>query len=300
MPMTHADPAVQRRRLQTELRTHRQHAGKTQREVADAMDWSPSKVIRIEKGQVSISRNDLRALLDYYGVADARAIQALLDAAKEAGQEGTWADYRGAHDPAFLNYLEFESSAWIIRSYQSDFIPGLLQIEEYSHAMQQAMNPANMHLAERRWAVRERRQKLHEYDKPPKMFFLFDESILWRPVGGPGVQRRQLERLRELNDEAHVSIQVLPFDLGPYPSMGTPFVHLEFQNPADDDLLYLERQGPSTTTRSDPEQANIYLEHFFKQEALALSTGETNDLVESVIERLKEDAPQAQPKTKSS
>jgi transcriptional regulator with XRE-family HTH domain len=129
MPTTHADPAVQRRRLQIELRKHRQEAGKTQREVAEAMDWSPSKVIRIEKGQVGISRNDLRALLEYYGLTDARTFETLLDMAKDAGRQGTWADYRGVVDPGFLNYLEFESSAWIIRNYESDFVPGLVVID---------------------------------------------------------------------------------------------------------------------------------------------------------------------------
>jgi transcriptional regulator with XRE-family HTH domain len=279
------DPAVQRRRLRVELKKARQDAGKTQQQVAEAMDWSVSKLVRIENSQVTISRNDLRALLELYEITDKRKIDTLLEVARIAREE-SWSDFREVLSPAFLMYLAFESSAWIIRHYQPFFVPGVLQTEEYAWAVQTEASGASPQTAERRWVARQRRQKLHERDKPPKMFFILDEAVIRRPVGGPGVMRRQLQRLKDSIAEDHISLQILPLGVGAYEGMGVPFVLLEFQNPNDDDVLYLEH-AIDRMTRDDPDETGPYLTRFLNLEKkIALSPTDSEALLDRVISEI--------------
>lgn len=284
------DPAVQRRRLRVELKKARLDALKTQRDVADAMDWSASKVIRIENGEVRISRNDLRALLAYYEITDDQRIERLLDIAKEATRgEELWTEFQDLYSPAFLTYLRFESSAWIIRNYEPVLVPGLLQTEEYAIALATEAFGAARDVADRSWYARQQRQKLHERSEPPQMWFVVDEAVIRRPVGGPGVLRRQLRRLREWNTEPHISLQVMPFSAGPHPGIGSPFLLLEFSEPDDDNLLYLE-QTPDTT-RDDAELTGIHLNRFIDHlERKAMSKAETNTFLDDTIAALEAEA----------
>lgn len=283
--MTTDDPAVQRRRLRVELKRARLDADKTQRDVADEMEWSVSKLIRIEGGDVRISRNDLLALLDYYGVTDRRTISMLLDAAKAAREE-SWADFRDVHSPTFLTYLGFESAAWQIRNYQPVYIPGHLQTEEYNLALQTDVERVSMDVAERRWDARLRRLKLHERDTPPRMILITDEAAIRRQIGGPGVMRKQLKRVREWSDAPHISLQIIPFSAGGYPGMGFPFVLLEFQDPNEADVLFLDHVTEHTT-RDDPDETIPYLTRFLELEKIALSTEESKALIDQVIAEME-------------
>jgi transcriptional regulator with XRE-family HTH domain len=287
-PMTAGseDPAVQRRRLRVELRKLRLDSHRTQREVAQAMDWSASKVIRIENGEVGISSNDLKVLLAYYEVPEKR-LDALLSIARTSRRD-PWSALRDVHSPAFLRYLSFESSAKLIRSYELTLVPGLLQTEEFNLKIQSGVWKESIDSAERRWSGRLRRQELHERDDPPEMFFILDEAVLRRRVGGPAVMRRQLERLKQWSAEPHVSLQVYPFSAGAYPGMdGGPFTLLEFANPNDDDLLYLEYASGAITIRDEPELTRPYTERFLELEDNALTAGDTVVLIDEIIGELE-------------
>src|SRR3954454_7776283 len=100
----HQDPAALRRRLQRELRRYRSEAQMTQRDVAVAMDWSPSKLIRIESGQVAVSITDLRALLQHYGVTDAAVVENLEHAARNS-KKSSWSQYCDVVGPAAATYF---------------------------------------------------------------------------------------------------------------------------------------------------------------------------------------------------
>jgi transcriptional regulator with XRE-family HTH domain len=279
------DPAVQRRRLRVELRKLRLDSHRTQREVAQAMDWSASKVIRIENGEVGISSNDLKVLLAYYEVPEKR-VDSLLSIARTSRRD-PWGELRDVHSPAFLKYLSFESSAKLIRSYDLTLVPGLLQTEEFNLKLQSGVWKESLETAERRWSGRLRRQEIHERDDPPGMFFVLDEAVLRRQVGGPAVMRRQLERLRQWSAEPHVSLQVYPFSAGAYPGMDGPFRLLEFANPNDDDLLYLEYSSGDITIRDEPEMTRPFTERFLELEDNALTTGDTVALIDEIIGELE-------------
>lgn len=283
--MVNEDPAVQRRRLRVELRKLRQDAGMTQRDVAKAMDWSTSKLIRIESGDVGISSNDLKVLLAHYGVKEKRRIDTMVEMARTARKE-TWSEYRDVLHPAFLTYLGYESSARLIRNYQQLLIPGLLQTEEYARAVLTDVHGITGRPQERHWQARQRRQELHERENPPKMFFVIDEAAIHRQVGGPGAMRRQVERLKQLSTEPHITLQILPFTAGAQPGMRGPFVLLEFADPNDDDLLYLEHVTGDTTTRDVPEDTGPYLDVFYLLEEKALSPDDSRSLLDRVIQEM--------------
>jgi transcriptional regulator with XRE-family HTH domain len=276
------DPAVQRRRLRTELRGLRKAAGQTQKDVAVAMDWSPSKVIRIENGDVRITPTDLRGLLAHFGVHDEVEVARLVEMARIAKRD-SWSEYREAHSPGWVTYLGYESSASLIRNFEPAFVPGLLQTEEYSGAVFATYGLAK-DVADKRWEGRLRRQELHDLDAPPKMFFIIDEAVVRRAVGGVGVIRRQLRRLVDFSEQPHVVIQVVPFSAGAYPSMAEPFIVLEFPGGADDDFVYLDRPQGGTAVSDEVEATGLYVERFIDLEDLALSPDDSRRLLESLID----------------
>ena len=130
--ITSPSPLVQRRRLRAELKRARLEAGLTQDSVAEEMDWSLSKIIRIETGSVGISTNDLTALLRLYNVDDSQRVAELIALGKAARQQSWYSKYRGLVPPSYFQYIEYETSASAIRTYETLVIPGLLQTEDYA------------------------------------------------------------------------------------------------------------------------------------------------------------------------
>jgi transcriptional regulator with XRE-family HTH domain len=287
------DPAVARRRLKVELRNARKVAGRTQNEVARAMEWSNAKLIRIESGEAKISRNDLKALLEYYGITGRERVEALHDMARTVREEESWPDYGDLFPASTRRFFGFESSAEIIRVFQPVVVPGLLQTEEYCSALLlQAYEHYRGHV-ERIWEMRQRRHRLHDRQLPPMMFFIIDEAAVRRPVGGLQAMRRQLAALQEYQEQSHITIQILPFAAGAHPGLTNRFVLLEFEDSNDDDLLYLEE--PANEYTDDPEMTGKYLDRFFKLSDIALSPEETVVFLDKVIAEMDEAAAGAAP-----
>src|SRR4029453_17379814 len=135
MTTTGQDPLVARHRLVRAVRRAREEAGLTLKEVAGALDWSESKLIRIEKGSVGVSVTDLRALLNYYGLRDSSHVDRLVGMARTARQARTsWAEFEAAVSPGFLLFLGYEESASAMLHFNPLLVPGLLQVEDYSRA----------------------------------------------------------------------------------------------------------------------------------------------------------------------
>lgn len=286
------DPTVQRRLLRDELRRARDAAGLRQADVAHAMDWSPSKLIRIERGDVSVSTNDLKALLNHYGVKDKGKVNGLLELARSARGASFYDQFADLLAPGFKEYLAYEASASVTRQYQPILIPGLLQTEEYARGMFEGTGMVDPQNADKGWAVRQHRQELHDRETPPEMLFVLDEAVLRRHVGRGHVMRRQLQRLKEYAAEPHISIQILPFTRGAHPGMAGSFMLLEFTDPSLADLLHLEGIN-STTTRDDTDQIARYLDKFAQLQKLALSLDESIDFLDVVIAEMPSSDPAA-------
>ena len=276
------DPTVQRRRLRDELRKARDAAGLRQADVAHAMDWSPSKLIRIERGDVSVSTNDLKALLSHYGVKDKGKVNGLLELARSARGASFYDQYSDLLAPGFKEYLAYEASASVTRQYQPILIPGLLQTEEYSRGMFEGTGTVAPENADKAWAVRQHRQEVHERETPPEMLFVLDEAVLRRHVGRGHAMRRQLQRLKEYAAEPHISLQIMPFTRGAHPGMEGSFMLLEFTDPNLADLLHLEGLN-STTIREDTDQIARYLDRFAQLQEMALSLDESVDFLDVLI-----------------
>lgn len=278
------DPAAARRRLQRELRKLRSEANLTQKDVAEAMDWSPSKVIRIEAGNVGIATNDLKQLLSHYRIDDQAVIDEMLATNKE-GRKDSWGEYRDVLSPQARTYFGYEASAVVLRQYESSLVPGLLQSEEYTRAILTDVNlPApSGERVDRLIESRNARQALLDREELPELFFIVDESVLRREVGGPAVMRRQLERIEELGSRDRISIQVVPFSAGAYPGQLGPFILLEFTD--EDTALYLESRTESVT-REDPDQIGQFLDAF---QDLEKHKASKPDDINRIIDKIKKD-----------
>ncbi|MEU9783148.1 helix-turn-helix transcriptional regulator [Streptomyces phaeochromogenes] len=269
MPLT--DPALQRRKLRDRLRRLRESAGYTQRQVADEMEWSLSKIIRIETGTVGISITDLRALIAYYGVGDSGESETLIAMARAAKERPWWDRYKGKADPAFLLSLGYEGAASIIRSFEPMLVPGLLQTEEYALEVLRVMSsPEKVDaLVELRL---ERQERLLRADGP-EMHFIVDESVVARRVGSASVMRRQIRRLKALVDHPKIIFRVLPFGAGLHQHYKTPYVLYEFEDAEEDFVLYLEQDTQSIVREgqgwADSDRPARFLESFFQIEQFA-------------------------------
>jgi transcriptional regulator with XRE-family HTH domain len=281
------DAAIQRRRLRGELQHARKAAGYSQREVAKAMDWSLSKLTRIESGAVGISTTDLRALLGHYGIKDPVKVDLLTEMARASkSEQAWWTEYRDLVSPEFLSFLAFQNAASTIDHFEPGVIPGLLQVEDYITAVLEALGrPAEQ--ANKLVELRLRRQKeLFERDNPPEMVFIMDEAALHRWIGGRDVMRQQLEHLRMIPEKhRNVTIEVVPYTAGAHPGMAGPFVILQFSGDDDDDVLFLETFQEDIISRDEQRHLEPARESFARLRDLAATTT-LDAIIDKVLKEL--------------
>lgn len=278
-------PAVQRRRLRAELRRARLGAGLTQEQVAKAMDWSLSKLIRIENGTTAgISTNDLKAMLLHYNITDEARTAALLALARTSRERSWWSAYRDVAPPRLIQLIEYEEAASTSRNFQSFVIPGMLQTAEYARASIEQLAP-NMPAAQvdPRVEIRMKRQELLKRVDAAEMFFVVDEAVVRRLVGGKDVMRQQLMRMIEVADMPNVTIEVVPFSAGVLQGMQAPFVIHEFPDAADDDVLYQEIPSGDLLSRDNPDEILRFREYF---ELLRESSLKSNGTIEFLGEQI--------------
>lgn len=272
------DPAAARRRLLKELKRLRFQADLTQRDVAVALDWSASKVIRVETGTVALSTTDLRALLGLYNIDDVDERADLEAMAKEARRQSSWQEFRDVTGQEAITFFGYEESCSLLRQFESLLVPGLLQTEEYARALLKNTFQMSMEDIDRQVQLRLLRQELLDRETPPELFFIVGEAAIRQQVGGSTVMRRQLEQLVALSARPHISIQVVPFGSDAYPGMRGPFVLLEFPDPADDNVLFLESRI-TTITRDEPDQTAGLLDIFLDMEDRATKPAELEKIL---------------------
>jgi transcriptional regulator with XRE-family HTH domain len=247
------DPGVHRRKLRSILRQLRENCGKTQSATAAEMSWSVSKLIRIESGSVTISVNDLRALVRSYGVTDDERIEELVKLARLARGHSWLNGYRDVASDEYLAYLAYEELAVRSHNFQPVLVPGLLQTEEYAlEVIRTIRGPKIPSRLDRLVELRiSRQEKVFSRTDQFDLNFLLDESVVRRPVGSAAIMRKQLQRLYELSQRDNVSIGIIPFAAGFYRSIRVPFVVFEFSQPEDQAILYLEYPKKEEIIRED-------------------------------------------------
>ena len=275
-----------RRQLLAELRRLRPEHVHTQRQVAEALDWSPSKVTRIESGAVSLSVTDLRALLGYYEVSDPDLVERLVELARRSRRaRSPFAAYADVFSPVALRFFDFEQSASWIGEVELLVMPGLLQTEEYARAVM-SVHDLGGEKEERFVRSRRVRQELLDRGDPPTLSFILDESVLLRAIGGRAVMRAQLQRLVDLAQRPHVAIRVLPLALGENVGLRGAFVLLRFLGTNDPDVVYLEQRRGDLLFQDELEVTANYRRLFSELEKRASHPDDLHTYVERAIDRI--------------
>jgi transcriptional regulator with XRE-family HTH domain len=230
--------------LGAQLRRLREAKGITRDDAGYLIRSSDSKISRMELGRVGFKERDVADLLTLYGITDDHERQALLGLARQANTPGWWHRYGDLLPGWFQAYVGLEEAATLIRTFEVQFVPGLLQTEDYARAVITQGNPgAPAEEVERRVGLRRRRQQLLTRPAPdaPRLWAVVDEAALRRPIGGRQVLRGQLERLVEATELANVTVQVLPFRVGGHAAEGGAFTVLRFAEPDLPDVVYVEQ-----------------------------------------------------------
>jgi transcriptional regulator with XRE-family HTH domain len=253
-----AGPSVQRLILGAHLRRMREQASLTTEQAADAIRGSHSKISRIEHGRVSLKERDIADLLTLYGVTSPDEREGLLALAKEANLPGWWSGYSDILPHWLEPYFGLESAASVIRSYELQFIPGLLQTADYARAVIRLGNAVSEDEVARRTEARISRRVLLDAGHPPHKWAVVDEAALRRPIGGGAVMRDQIRHLMAMACHPAVTLQILPFSAGGHRALGGPFTILRFAEPDLRDVVYIE-QLTSALYLDKPAEVDSYL-----------------------------------------
>lgn len=285
MPPQEASPLSQGRRVRVELRQLRMARQMTQKDVADALDWSVSKLIRIEKGEVGISVTDLRALLLHYGVTDPVEVDRLVEMARASKQAALWRRYSRYFDLEALTFWELESNAIRIRQFQSLVVPGLLQNPDYARTLISIGRDEES--TARALEIRLKRRDLITADGP-ELFFILDEAVLYRVIGSYAVLAEQLRLLKEFAAHPKISIQILPFTGGIHRGMQGPFEILEMSEEPDDFAVSIEGPYEDRLETGPSDKARDFVNIFFELEKIALPATETPRIIDARLRELEE------------
>lgn len=289
--MTHSDgesvsgPTVRRMQLGSRLRRLREASGFTREEAGWAIRASESKISRMELGRVGFKERDVIDLLKLYGV-DGEEHEALLGVAREANQPGWWHPYGDLLATWFQHYLDLEAAASLIRTYEVQFVPGLLQSEAYARAViLLSYGDSKDDEVDRRVALRMARKKVLSQPAAPRLWAVIDEAVLRRLMGGREVMRAQIEALLQACDQPNVRIQVIPFATGGHAAAGGAFTILRFPEEELPDVVYLEHLTGALylDRRADVDQYAAAVGRLFIE---AESPARTQDILRGVLRDL--------------
>ncbi|MFI0236882.1 helix-turn-helix domain-containing protein [Streptomyces sp. NPDC016845] len=270
------------RQLGDELRRLREAAGLTTTQAADALDCTKGKVSRIENGRVAVRLPDLTAMLFAYGASDPEVRDRLTALARKANRrrrQGWWNEYGSVLADTYRDYIALEAMAGVIRTFQAQLIPGLLQTPDYIRAVT---------VASRQWKtadeiekfvqVRLARQERLSGDAPLQFWAVLSEAVLLQQVGGAAVTAAQSDHLLAASERPNVTVQVLPFSRGAHASMFGPYVVLGFPEEAALDVVLTDNPTGSVWLEREAEVSR-YRELFDAARTSALSPVESRALI---------------------
>jgi transcriptional regulator with XRE-family HTH domain len=233
-------PTARRIMLGARLRRLREAAEISRAEAGFAIRSSETKISRLELGRVSFKPRDVTDLLTMYGVTDPEKREAFLEMVKRSNEPGWWHRYTDLVADWFQDYLGLEESASRIQTWEQQFVPGLLQSEDYAKAIiSHGWSPMAAQSVQRQVGLRIRRQALLGRPAPPKLWAVIDESVLHRPIGGRRVLLDQVEHLIKLTARPNITLQIVPYQFSGYAAEGS-FTALRFAEPELPDVVYIE------------------------------------------------------------
>jgi transcriptional regulator with XRE-family HTH domain len=235
-------PTVLRIALGTQLRRLREERGITREAAGEAIRASHAKISRLELGRVGFKTRDVADLLTLYGITDERDRDAFLTLVQRANEPGWWRQYGDVLSSWFETFLGLEQASAVIRTYEIQFVPGLLQTEDCARAvMQLCQLHDSTDEIDRRVALRMARQDFLTQPAAPEYWAVMDEAVLRRPLGNPATLRAQVRHLLEMTELPNITLQVVPFRTGGHSAAGGQFTILRFTEPDLPDIVYLEQ-----------------------------------------------------------
>ncbi|MEV6344280.1 helix-turn-helix transcriptional regulator [Actinoplanes sp. NPDC051851] len=274
-------PTVRRRRLALTLRQLRTAAGLTSGEAARRVDHDSSWLSRIENAEVRPHPNDVRALLSLYQISGEQA-EAVIAVARQAKQRGWWQHYTDVLPNWFATFVGMESEASVIRTYECQMVPGLLQTEDYARAaFRGAPVPMRDEEVERQVALRMDRQAILASDDPPLLRVVIDEGAVRRLVGGPAVMKAQIDRLIGDSQRTHIQVQLLPYTAGfgfdgSFVILDFPPLPAPYPDAAEDRMVYVDTLTGALYLER-PAELSAYSAAYEQLQALALGPAESRD-----------------------
>lgn len=279
-------PTVRLRRLAAELRRLRNAADLNRETVTDKTGINNATLYRIETARARPQMRTLIALLNLYEV-DEEQRDYLITLCRDAATQGWLRPYHSELPEEYTAYISFEDEAQGVRNYESLIIPGLLQTEDYARALVQGGLPsATEEEVEDRVRARMGRKGVLNKATPLKMWVVVDEAALRRIVGGVDVMRAQLDHLAEVVKVPNITFQVIRFGAGAHPGMPGQFIILDFSDPMDTDLIYIDTLAGDLFLESDADIAR-YRAVFDNLVAVATSPNDSAALVAEIANELK-------------
>ncbi|WP_068688599.1 helix-turn-helix domain-containing protein [Thermobifida halotolerans] len=262
-PEPGSGPTVRRILLGYQLRQLRESKGISRADAAYKIRGSESKISRVELGRVGFKIRDVEDLLTFYGVEDPAVRSSFLTLAREANEPGWWQKYGESLPVWFQSYVGMEEAATQLRVYETQFVPGLLQTEDYAREVITRGGKRKLdETAKNRIATRMRRQERIRTNRNVKLWVIIDEPAVRRPVGNAAIMRAQLQHLRQLSDEPNITLQIVPFHQGVFAAETGSFTILRYPEYDLPDVVYVEQLtgGIFQEKRSDVEQYTMALE----------------------------------------
>lgn len=278
-------PTVLRIALGSRLRQLRERSGISRDAAGDHIRGSHAKISRLELGRTGFKERDIKDLLDLYGVKNETERSSYLELMRRANDPGWWQPYNDLLPSWFETYIGLEQAATTIRTYESQFIPGLLQTQSYARSV---ITLGVEDEVERRVAMRLRRQEILSRAAAPIVWVVIDENALRRPVGGPAVLRNQIEHLLRVSERPNVKIQILPYSVGGHPAAGGSFSILRFPEPELPDMVYLEQLTTSLYLEKKGE-VELYMTVMNRLSIAALTPGQSRAFLREAILELGEE-----------
>jgi DNA-binding XRE family transcriptional regulator len=278
-------PTVRRRRLSAELRRLREESGLTAEKVGQHLGWSRGRLTNMEQNKWK--RPDpvvIRALAHLYE-ASPEITEGLVLLARQSRDKGWWTRYGDVFTDA---YVGFEAEASAVSTYQSMVVHGLLQTPEYAAASTRIGRTRSPDAIDRVVQARLVRQEILDQDEPPKLWCVLDESVLLRPAGDHQVMREQIAKLIRLIETAdHIKIQVLPLDVGLHPGTAGAFTILDFANPLDRPVTYIETRTDGLYLEED-EEVQVHRDAWDEIRVMALHPDASAERMSQILKKYEQ------------
>ncbi|MFE0874044.1 helix-turn-helix domain-containing protein [Streptomyces smyrnaeus] len=286
-----ASPAVPRMVLGIRLRRLREAQYISRREAAEAIRVTHQRIRDLEQGRTGCALRDVADLLTIYGVTDESERAVLTALAEQANTPGWWQSFQGVVPRWLHTYLGLEQAASVIRTYEVQFVPGLLQTGEYARAVIELLHDEEPEAGiQRRVDLRMRRQQILYGPRAPHVWAVIDEAALRRPVGGTATMRAQLRHLSAMSELPHVTVQIMPFSAGGHAAAGGPVTLLRLPESELPDIVYLE-QLHSATYLEDDADIEAYRRVTDRLVTRSMPPSQTREMLRQIADELPDAEP---------